>query len=73
MIIFCMLFFCSTMVLTASSPRTLKYKQIQKKIRDLESMVKDKVSDGICHNIEMPFKHYILHRIYLVRDITFKC
>ncbi|OWK58623.1 hypothetical protein RLOC_00015174 [Lonchura striata] len=42
MIIFCMLFFCSTMVLTASSPRTLKYKQIQKKIRDLESMVKDK-------------------------------
>nr|XP_030127850.3 interleukin-21 [Taeniopygia guttata] len=42
MIIFCMLFFCSTMVLTASSPRTLKYKQIQKKIRDIESMVKDK-------------------------------
>ncbi|XP_053831615.1 interleukin-21 [Vidua macroura] len=42
MSIFCMLFFCSTMVLTASSPRTLKYKQIQKKIRDLESMVKDK-------------------------------
>ncbi|NWT91491.1 IL21 protein, partial [Urocynchramus pylzowi] len=42
MIIFCMLFFCSTMVLTAASPRTLKYKQIQKKITDLESMVKDK-------------------------------
>ncbi|NXM20699.1 IL21 protein, partial [Ploceus nigricollis] len=42
MIIFCMLFFCSTMVLTAASPRTLKYKQIQKKIGDLQSMVKDK-------------------------------
>ncbi|CAN8209591.1 unnamed protein product [Coccothraustes coccothraustes] len=42
MIIFCMLFFCSTMMLTAASPRTVKYKQIQKKIEDLQSMVKDK-------------------------------
>ncbi|NWS03107.1 IL21 protein, partial [Motacilla alba] len=41
MIIFCMLFFCSTMMLTATSPRTVKYKQIQKKIGDLKSMVKD--------------------------------
>ncbi|XP_074396560.1 interleukin-21 [Zonotrichia albicollis] len=42
MIIFCMLFFCSTMMLTAASPRTLKYKQIKKKIEDLQTMVKDK-------------------------------
>ncbi|XP_066404968.1 interleukin-21 [Molothrus aeneus] len=42
MIIYCMLFFCSTMMLTAASPRTLKYKQIHKKIEDLQKMVKDK-------------------------------
>uniref|UniRef100_A0A8C9MG01 Interleukin-21 n=1 Tax=Serinus canaria TaxID=9135 RepID=A0A8C9MG01_SERCA len=42
MIIFCMLFFCSTVMLTEASPRTVKYKQIQKKIDDLQSMVKDK-------------------------------
>uniref|UniRef100_A0A8C5IP05 Interleukin n=1 Tax=Junco hyemalis TaxID=40217 RepID=A0A8C5IP05_JUNHY len=42
MIIFCMLFFCSTMMLTAASPRTLKYKQIKKIIEDLQTMVKDK-------------------------------
>ncbi|XP_030804218.1 interleukin-21 [Camarhynchus parvulus] len=42
MIIFCMLFFCSAMMLTAASPRTLKYKQIKNKIEDLQRMVKDK-------------------------------
>ncbi|NXL14233.1 IL21 protein, partial [Setophaga kirtlandii] len=42
MIIFCMLFFCSTMMLTAASHRKLKYKQIQQKIGDLKRMVKDK-------------------------------
>ncbi|XP_031966445.1 interleukin-21 isoform X1 [Corvus moneduloides] len=42
MIIFCMLFFCSSMVLTAASPRTAKYKQILKTIEQLETMVKDK-------------------------------
>ncbi|KAF2977649.1 hypothetical protein EK904_010754 [Melospiza melodia maxima] len=30
------------MMLTAASPRTLKYKQIKKKIEDLQTMVKDK-------------------------------
>ncbi|NWR05834.1 IL21 protein, partial [Paradoxornis webbianus] len=42
MVIFCMFFFCSTMVLTAASPRTVKYKQIHQKILQLETMVKDK-------------------------------
>ncbi|NXS22368.1 IL21 protein, partial [Mystacornis crossleyi] len=42
MILFCMLFFCSSMVLTAASHRTLKYKQILKTIRQLKAMVKDK-------------------------------
>ncbi|NXL70901.1 IL21 protein, partial [Leptocoma aspasia] len=53
MIIFCMLFFCSTMVLTTTSPRTVKYKQIQKKIRDLETMVKDKDAE-LLHTPENP-------------------
>ncbi|NXH46269.1 IL21 protein, partial [Dicaeum eximium] len=53
MIIFCMLFFCSTMVLTTASPRTLKYKQIQKKIGDLETMVKDKDAE-LLHTPENP-------------------
>ncbi|XP_032915828.1 interleukin-21 [Catharus ustulatus] len=42
MIIFCMLFFCSTMVLTETSPRRAKYRQILRKIEELESMVKEK-------------------------------
>lgn len=73
MIIFCMLFFCSSVVLTAASPRTVKYRQIKKKIEQLEAMVKDEVTDGICHSIEITFKHYVLLSTYLVRDITFRC
>lgn len=61
------------MMLTAASHRKLKYKQIQQKIGDLKRMVKDKVSDGICHNIEITFKHWTLLSMYLMRDITFKC
>ncbi|NXI14383.1 IL21 protein, partial [Irena cyanogastra] len=53
MIIFCMLFFCSSMVLTATSPRTVKYRQIQKKIKDLETMVKDKDAE-LLHTPENP-------------------
>ncbi|XP_056345979.1 interleukin-21 isoform X2 [Oenanthe melanoleuca] len=53
MIIFCMLFFCSTMVLTETSPRTLKYKQILKKIEQLESMVKEKDAE-LLHTPENP-------------------
>lgn len=73
MIIFCMLFFCSTMVLTETSPRRAMYKQVLRKIEDLQSMVKEKVRDGICHNIEITFKHYVLLSIYLVKDIILKC
>lgn len=73
MVIFCMFFFCSTMVLTAASPRTVKYRQIHQKILQLETMVKDKVSDGICHNIEITFKPYVFLSTYLVKDTTFKC
>ncbi|NXN88687.1 IL21 protein, partial [Bombycilla garrulus] len=53
MIIFYMLFFCSTMVLTASSPKTVKYKQIHQKIKQLETMVKDEGAE-LLHTPENP-------------------
>ncbi|NXF30111.1 IL21 protein, partial [Nyctibius bracteatus] len=42
MIIFCMLFFCSSMALTAAPHKIAKYKQILKTIKLLEPTVKDK-------------------------------
>ncbi|NXA76766.1 IL21 protein, partial [Thryothorus ludovicianus] len=53
MIIFCILFFCSTMVLTTVSPRKLKYKQILKKIEGLKTMVKDEDAK-LLHTPENP-------------------
>ncbi|NWS87845.1 IL21 protein, partial [Toxostoma redivivum] len=53
MIIFCMLFFCSTMVLTEASPKTAKYRQILKKIEQLESMVKETDAE-LLHTPENP-------------------
>ncbi|NWU33237.1 IL21 protein, partial [Hylia prasina] len=53
MIVFCMFFFCSTMVLTAASPRTVKYRQIRQKIEQLENMVKDKDAE-LLHTPENP-------------------
>ncbi|NXB52672.1 IL21 protein, partial [Leucopsar rothschildi] len=53
MIIFCMLFFCSTMVLTEASPKTAKYRQILKKIEQIESMVKEKDAE-LLHTPENP-------------------
>ncbi|NXV02928.1 IL21 protein, partial [Cettia cetti] len=55
MIIFCMFFFCSTMVLTAASPRTVKYRQIHQKIEQLETMVKDKDAE-LLHTPENPLE-----------------
>ncbi|NWV95817.1 IL21 protein, partial [Machaerirhynchus nigripectus] len=53
MIIFSMLFFCSSMVLTAASPRRVKYKQILKTIEQLETVVKDKDAE-LLHTPENP-------------------
>ncbi|NWV02740.1 IL21 protein, partial [Ptilonorhynchus violaceus] len=53
MIIFCMLFFCSSMVLTAASPRTVKYRQLHKTIEQLETLVKDKDAE-LLHTPENP-------------------
>jgi len=44
MIIFCMFFSCSSMVLTAAPHKITTYKQILKTITRLETTVKDKVS-----------------------------
>ncbi|NXE74488.1 IL21 protein, partial [Cochlearius cochlearius] len=53
MIIFCMLFFCSSMVLTAAPHKTAKYKQLLKTIKVLESTVKDKDAE-LLHTPENP-------------------
>ncbi|NXM70815.1 IL21 protein, partial [Serilophus lunatus] len=53
MIIFCMLFFCSSIVLAAASPRELKYKQILKTIEQLKPKVKDKDAE-LLHTPENP-------------------
>ncbi|KFQ84051.1 Interleukin-21, partial [Phoenicopterus ruber ruber] len=53
MIIFCILFFCSSMVLTAAPHRTVKYKQLLKTIELLETTVKDKDVE-LLHTPENP-------------------
>ncbi|XP_014805306.1 PREDICTED: interleukin-21 [Calidris pugnax] len=53
MIIFCMLFLCSSTVLTASPYRIVKYKQLVKTIRQLEPTVKDKDVE-LLHTPENP-------------------
>ncbi|POI28919.1 hypothetical protein CIB84_007331 [Bambusicola thoracicus] len=53
MIIFCMLFFCSSMVLTAASPKAMKYKQLSKTIDHLKDVVKDKDVE-LLHTPENP-------------------
>ncbi|NWI89512.1 IL21 protein, partial [Pitta sordida] len=53
MIIFCMFFFCSSMVLAASSHKDLKYRQILQTIEKLEPTVKDKDVE-LLHTPENP-------------------
>ncbi|NXP22345.1 IL21 protein, partial [Scytalopus superciliaris] len=53
MIIFFVLSFCSSIVLAAASPRAVKYKQILKKIEELEPTVKDKDVE-LLHTPENP-------------------
>ncbi|NXA06038.1 IL21 protein, partial [Sapayoa aenigma] len=53
MIIFFMLFLCSSMVLAAASHREAKYKQIIKTIERLEPRVKDKDAE-LLHTPENP-------------------
>ncbi|XP_009513489.2 interleukin-21 [Phalacrocorax carbo] len=53
MIIFCTLFFCSSMALTAAPHKIAKYKQIFKTINLLETTVKDKDVE-LLHTPENP-------------------
>ncbi|NXE19286.1 IL21 protein, partial [Ardeotis kori] len=53
MIIFCMLFFCSSTVLSVAPQRIVKYKQLQKTINRLEATVKDKDVE-LLHTPENP-------------------
>ncbi|XP_075006324.1 interleukin-21 [Calonectris borealis] len=53
MIIFCMLFFCSSTALTAAPHKIAKYKQLFKTIKLLETTVKDKDVE-LLHTPENP-------------------
>ncbi|KFQ38740.1 Interleukin-21, partial [Mesitornis unicolor] len=53
MIIFCMLFFCSSMALTAAPHKIAKYKQLLKTIERLETTVRDKDVE-LLHTPENP-------------------
>ncbi|NXK13124.1 IL21 protein, partial [Herpetotheres cachinnans] len=53
MIILCMLFFCSSMVLTAAPHKIAKYKQLLKTIKLLETTVKDEDVE-LLHTPENP-------------------
>ncbi|NXW16593.1 IL21 protein, partial [Circaetus pectoralis] len=53
MIIFCMLFFCSSMAQTAAPYKIAKYKQLLKTINLLETVVKDKDVE-LLHTPENP-------------------
>ncbi|NXH17244.1 IL21 protein, partial [Bucco capensis] len=53
MTILCMLFFCSSVVLTVPSPQTLKYMQLLETIDRLKPTVKDKDAE-LLHTPENP-------------------
>ncbi|NXC38410.1 IL21 protein, partial [Penelope pileata] len=53
MIIFCMLFFCSSMVLPTAPQRATKYKQLFKTIGELKDIVKDEDVE-LLHTPENP-------------------
>ncbi|NXU74827.1 IL21 protein, partial [Oreotrochilus melanogaster] len=53
MIIFCVLFFCSSMALSTAPHKTAKYKQLFKTIKRLEPTVKDKDAE-LLHTPENP-------------------
>ncbi|NXG64306.1 IL21 protein, partial [Hemiprocne comata] len=53
MILFCMLFFCSSMALSTARHKLAKYKQLLKTIEQLETTVKDKGVE-LLHTPENP-------------------
>ncbi|NXL83807.1 IL21 protein, partial [Alectura lathami] len=71
MIIFCMLFFCSSMVLTAPSPKGMKYKQLLKTIECLQDIVKDKDVE-LLHTPENPQDECLFTAVTCFQNGTLK-
>ncbi|NXC67395.1 IL21 protein, partial [Anhinga anhinga] len=71
MIIFCMLFFCSSMALTAAPHKIVKYKQIFKTINLLEPTVKDKDVEWL-HTPENPVEECLSAAVACFQKGTLK-
>uniref|UniRef100_A0A8C0G4P2 Interleukin n=1 Tax=Bubo bubo TaxID=30461 RepID=A0A8C0G4P2_BUBBB len=71
MIIFCMLFFCSSMALTAAPHKIAKYKQLLKTITRLENTVKDKDVE-LLHTPENPVDECLFTAVTCFQKGTLK-
>ncbi|XP_068536765.1 interleukin-21 isoform X2 [Anas acuta] len=71
MIIFCMLFFCSSMVLTATPHKAMKYKQLLKTIDQLKDVVKDKDAE-LLHTPENPVDECLFTAVTCFQKGTLK-
>ncbi|KFW62965.1 Interleukin-21, partial [Pygoscelis adeliae] len=71
MIIFCMLFLCSSMALTAAPHKIAKYKQLFKTIERLETTVKDKDVE-LLHTPENPADGCLLTAVTCFQKGTLK-
>ncbi|NWX45211.1 IL21 protein, partial [Steatornis caripensis] len=70
-IIFCMLFFCSSMALTAAPHKIAKYKQLLKTIQLLENTVKDKDVE-LLHTPENPVDECLFTAVTCFQKGTLK-
>ncbi|XP_064918203.1 interleukin-21 [Columba livia] len=71
MIIFCMLFFCSSTALTAAPHKIAKYKQLLKTIDRLEPIVKDKDVE-LLHTPENPVDECLFTAVTCFQKGTLK-
>ncbi|NWX17855.1 IL21 protein, partial [Aegotheles bennettii] len=70
-IIFCMFFFCATVVLSAASRQTAKYKQLYKTIERLQTTVKDKDAEWL-HTPENPVDECLFTAVTCFQNGTLK-
>ncbi|NXA28531.1 IL21 protein, partial [Ibidorhyncha struthersii] len=71
MIIFCMLFFCSSMALTTAPHKMVKYKQLFKTIKRLETTVKNKDVE-LLHTPENPVDECLFTAVACFQNGTLK-
>uniref|UniRef100_A0A663MGK8 Interleukin-21 n=1 Tax=Athene cunicularia TaxID=194338 RepID=A0A663MGK8_ATHCN len=71
MIIFCMLFFCSSMALTAAPYKIVKYRQLHKTITRLQNTVKDKDVE-LLHTPENPVDECLFTAVACFQKGTLK-